>query len=106
MSAIAIGRLTEERKNWRKDHPPGFYAKPGKKADNSTNIMQWETGIPGKEGNLVVMIIKLNYLVIAIGTDWAGGVYKVVMDFPEEYPSKVIGKFCCAYVSFNNMLLD
>ena len=22
MSAIAIGRLTEERKNWRKDHPP------------------------------------------------------------------------------------
>lgn len=51
MSAIAIGRLTEERKNWRKDHPPGFYAKPGKKADNSTNIMVWETGIPGKEGS-------------------------------------------------------
>jgi hypothetical protein len=22
MSAIAIGRLTEERKSWRKDHPP------------------------------------------------------------------------------------
>jgi hypothetical protein len=25
MSGIAVGRLTEERKNWRKDHPPGMY---------------------------------------------------------------------------------
>lgn len=23
------------------------------------------------------------------GTDWAGGVYKVMMEFPDEYPSKV-----------------
>jgi ubiquitin-conjugating enzyme E2 I len=98
MSGIAVGRLTEERKNWRKDHPPGqlqsiahfafrspsirlrhtnsiltgFYARPVKKDDNSTNIMVWETGIPGKAG-----------------TDWEGGVYKVMMEFPDEYPSKV-----------------
>ncbi len=39
MSGIAIARLTEERKNWRKDHPAGFYARPAKKADNSTNLM-------------------------------------------------------------------
>eukprot|EP01038_Epipyxis_sp_PR26KG_P007662 gene7662-10426_t len=71
MSGIAVGRLTEERKNWRKDHPAGFYARPMKRDDNSTNIMVWETGIPGREG-----------------TDWAGGVYKVMMEFPEEYPSK------------------
>jgi ubiquitin-conjugating enzyme E2 I len=51
MSGIAIGRLTEERKGWRKDHPPGFYARPVKKEDNSMNIMSWETGIPGKESN-------------------------------------------------------
>lgn len=50
MSGIAIGRLTQERKNWRNDHPVGFYAKPTKKKDNSTNLMFWETGIPGKEG--------------------------------------------------------
>ena len=31
----------------------------------------WETGIPGKEK-----------------TDWDGGIFKVVMDFPSEYPSK------------------
>ena len=69
--SIAEGRLAEERKNWRKDHPPGFYARPSKKDDNSTNLMKWETGIPGKDG-----------------TDWAGGVFKVTMEFPEEYPSK------------------
>ena len=63
----------EERKNWRKDHPPGFYARPAKGAsgDGSTDIMKWETGIPGKKD-----------------TDWEGGVYKVVMEFPDEYPSK------------------
>jgi ubiquitin-conjugating enzyme E2 I len=71
MSSISIGRLNEERKNWRKDHPPGFFARPAKKDDNSTDITKWETGIPGPEN-----------------TDWAGGVYKVFMDFPEEYPSK------------------
>ena len=53
MSGIAVGRLTEERKNWRKDHPPGFYARPVKKEDNSTDIMSWETGIPGREGSRV-----------------------------------------------------
>jgi ubiquitin-conjugating enzyme E2 I len=47
MSAIALARLGEERKNWRKDHPPGFYARPMKKSDNSINLMSWETGIPG-----------------------------------------------------------
>ena len=72
MSGIAVGRLTEERKNWRKDHPPGFHARPLKKADNSTDVMVWETGIPGK-----------------VGTDWEGGVYTVKMEFPDEYPSKV-----------------
>jgi len=25
-----------------------------------------------------------------VGTDWAGGVYKVIMIFPDEYPSKVL----------------
>ena len=33
--------------------------------------MLWEAGIPGKEG-----------------TDWEGGLYKVTMEFSDEYPSK------------------
>jgi hypothetical protein len=50
MSGFAIARLTEERKNWRKDYPFGFTAKPAKKADNSVDMMRWEVGIPGREG--------------------------------------------------------
>eukprot|EP01035_Chromulina_nebulosa_P018405 gene18405-24107_t len=71
MSGIATGRLTEERKNWRKDHPPGFYARPKKNADDSCNLFYWEVGICGKEG-----------------TDWENGLFKVTMIFSENYPSK------------------
>ena len=28
----------------QQDHPAGFYARPEKKPDNSTNLMRWETG--------------------------------------------------------------
>jgi len=71
MSGIAQGRLKEERKNWRRDHPFGFYARPASSSDGSMNLMIWDTGIPGKEGS-----------------DWEGGLYKVRMEFSEEYPSK------------------
>ena len=71
MSGIAQGRLKEERKNWRRDHPFGFYARPIQNADGSMNLMTWEAGIPGKEG-----------------TDREGGLYKVRMEFSDEYPSK------------------
>ncbi len=69
MSGIARGRLTEERKAWRKDHPhvswclsmlhseriqltfipQAFYARPANNSDGSTNLMLWECGIPGKD---------------------------------------------------------
>ena len=71
MSGIARGRLAEERRSWRKDHPMGMYARPAKNADSSNNLMKWECGVPGKSG-----------------TDWEGGLYKVTMEFTEEYPSK------------------
>jgi len=72
MSAgIARGRLKEERKAWRRDHPYGFYARPVSKGDGSSDIMRWECGVPGKEG-----------------TDWEGGVFKVSMEFSDDYPSK------------------
>lgn len=70
-SGIARGRLVEERKAWRRDHPYGFYARPTSKGDGSSDIMKWEAGIPGKEG-----------------TDWENGIYKVSMEFTEDYPSK------------------
>jgi ubiquitin-conjugating enzyme E2 I len=49
----------------------GFYAKPVKGADGSLNLLEWEAGIPGREG-----------------TAWAGGVYRLKLSFPPDYPSK------------------
>jgi ubiquitin-conjugating enzyme E2 I len=68
---IAEARLKGERKSWRKDHPVNFYARPTMNADNAANLKKWECGIPG-----------------VVGTDWEGGVFKVVMEFSDEYPSK------------------
>ena len=40
MSGIAQARLSEERKQWRKDHPFGFIARPMKNPDGTSNLMQ------------------------------------------------------------------
>lgn len=80
MSGIALSRLSQERKAWRKDHPfvsgsltklpklflyeiailsnilcftwseQGFVAVPTKNADGTMNLMNWECAIPGKKG--------------------------------------------------------
>ena len=71
MAGIARDRLMEERKAWRRDHPPAFYARPTSGPDGKMNIMKWECGIPGPKGTL-----------------WEGGVYPVTMEFSEEYPSR------------------
>ncbi|CAG2063560.1 unnamed protein product, partial [Timema podura] len=42
MSGIAITRLAEERRAWRRDHPFGFVARPMKNSDGSLNLMNWE----------------------------------------------------------------
>ncbi|CED84191.1 ubiquitin-conjugating enzyme 9 [Phaffia rhodozyma] len=71
MAGICRTRLGEERKQWRKDHPFGFYARPAKNTDGTMDLMKWEVGIPGKAG-----------------TNWEGGIFKLQMIFPEDYPSK------------------
>ncbi|BFZ56134.1 SUMO conjugating enzyme Hus5 [Savitreella phatthalungensis] len=71
MSGLCLLRLQEERKQWRRDHPYGFFAKPAKKADGGMDLMLWHVGIPGKPK-----------------TPWAGGLYKLHLIFPEEYPAK------------------
>ncbi|CAL4915292.1 unnamed protein product [Urochloa humidicola] len=70
-SGIARGRLAEERKAWRKNHPHGFVARPETLADGSANLMIWNCTIPGKQG-----------------TDWEGGYYPLTLHFSEDYPSK------------------
>jgi len=48
--SIAKGRLLEERRNWRRDRPHGFWARPKVDTSGATDLMKWECGIPGKEG--------------------------------------------------------
>ncbi|KIY95641.1 Ubiquitin-conjugating enzyme/RWD-like protein [Monoraphidium neglectum] len=71
MAGVARSRLAEERKNWRKDKPFGFHARPETLPDGSTNLMKWNCFIPGKPG-----------------TDWEGGFYPLSMEFTDDYPSK------------------
>ena len=68
---IARGRLQEERRLWRKDHPHSFVAKPKTLPDGTQDLLQWDCIIPGKAG-----------------TVWEGGRYPMSMNFSEDYPSK------------------
>mmetsp|Transcript_111178 Transcript_111178/g.166548 ORF Transcript_111178/g.166548 Transcript_111178/m.166548 type:complete len:157 (+) Transcript_111178:42-512(+) len=69
--SLATKRLMAERKQWRKDHPHAFYARPDKKPDGGLNMLVWKCGIPGKADTL-----------------WEGGIYPLTCTFTEEYPSK------------------
>jgi len=70
MSNIAVTRLAEERKAWRKDHPFGFLARPVRNDDDTYNLQEWECAIPGKAK-----------------TSWEGGLYKLKMIFKDDYPT-------------------
>ena len=50
---MAAGRLRQERKAWRKDHPAGFVARPKKMPDGSTNLFLWSCVVPGKKNTCV-----------------------------------------------------
>ncbi|KAM3072311.1 SUMO conjugating enzyme Hus5 [Clarireedia jacksonii] len=65
--SLCKNRLAEERKQWRKDHPFGFSAKPIKNPDsNELNMQIWDCGVPGKEKTL-----------------WEGGLFKLNLTFPD-----------------------
>ena len=46
---LALNRLAEERKQWRKDHPFAFWARPVRTAAGVMDLKNWECGIPGKK---------------------------------------------------------
>jgi ubiquitin-conjugating enzyme E2 I len=70
-AGVAKARLAQERKNWRKDHPFGFVARPQTNEDGSNDFMNWKCSFPGKKGS-----------------DWEGGTYPVTLTFTDSYPSK------------------
>ncbi|KAK1013394.1 SUMO conjugating enzyme Hus5 [Friedmanniomyces endolithicus] len=67
MATLCTTRLTEERKNWRKDHPFGFVARPVKTAQGALDLKKWDCAIPGKDRTI-----------------WEGGLFKLEMHFPDE----------------------
>ena len=71
MAGIAEGRLREERRSWRKDHPVGFVARPKSQADGSTDLLNWAVVIPGKKDTI-----------------WDGCEFNLTMAFSGDYPAK------------------
>ncbi|GLC34987.1 hypothetical protein PLESTB_001185900 [Pleodorina starrii] len=67
----ALARLQEERKQWRKDHPPGMVAKPMTRADGSVDLFVWECKVPGLKGTVC-----------------EGGVFPCTVKFSPEHPHK------------------
>jgi len=70
VTGLAAQRLSEERKNWRKNHPHGFVAKPNKKTDGTLDLSVWNCIIPGKKNCPL----------------WGGGGFRLVMSFKDDYP--------------------
>jgi ubiquitin-conjugating enzyme E2 I len=48
-----------------------FFARPSKNADQSANLMKWDCGVPGKKDTI-----------------YEGGLFKLELQFSDEYPSK------------------
>lgn len=57
---------TTVRKQWRRDHPFGFFAKPARTKEGVLDLKNWECGIPGKEKTI-----------------WEGGLFKINIAFPD-----------------------
>jgi len=53
-------------KQWRKDHPFGFFAKPARTPTGVLDLKKWECGVPGKDKTL-----------------WEGGLFKLDVLFPD-----------------------
>jgi ubiquitin-conjugating enzyme E2 I len=58
--------MRNRRKQWRKDHPFGFYAKPYRTPQGALDLKRWECGLPGKKDTL-----------------WEGGFFKLDVTFPD-----------------------
>jgi ubiquitin-conjugating enzyme E2 I len=54
------------RKQWRRDHPFGFFAKPHRTPQGALDLKRWECGVPGKEKTI-----------------WEGGLFKLDVTFPD-----------------------
>jgi ubiquitin-conjugating enzyme E2 I len=67
----AEARLKVERKNWRKDHPPHFVAKPCLRGDGSTDLFNWDIKVPARESSV-----------------WYPALLSATMTFTADYPER------------------
>lgn len=58
--------LERSRRQWRKDHPFGFFAKPVRTPQGVLDLKNWECGVPGRDKTL-----------------WEGGLFKLTVAFPD-----------------------
>ena len=69
MESTSIKRLRRELLIWKSTRPFGFYARLTRKENGIFNYFKWEYGIPGPKN-----------------TPWEGGLYKLYLEFPPDYP--------------------
>lgn len=70
MTSLATNRLEQERKNFRKNRPFGFIAKP-RSSGNGLDLMYWNCKIPGPAES-----------------PFAGGTYSVDLIFSNAFPAQ------------------
>lgn len=69
MESISRSKLISQWKELKKHPPKDYLVKLTKTSSDTRNFFKWELKIPGPKGS-----------------PWEGGVYKIIMSFPEEYP--------------------
>jgi ubiquitin-conjugating enzyme E2 I len=65
------------RKQWRKDHPFGFVAKPVKSPSGGIDLKKWDCAVPGKENTI-----------------WEGGLFKIEVTFPDGKKAPPLSPLC------------
>ena len=66
----------------------GFYAKPTKAADGSMNLLEWEVGIPGKQG--VRMLAILGCMLVALNTCSADAMGRRCLQAHDDIPRRFV----------------
>lgn len=76
-----------DRKQWRRDHPFGFFAKPAHTPQGVLDLKKWECGVPGKDKTL-----------------WEGGLFKLDVLFPDGKlsPRRIKGYADRVYLRVSN----
>lgn len=66
LNQTSAEKTATTRKQWRRDHPFGFFAKPARTPQGVLDLKKWECGVPGKDKTL-----------------WEGGLFKLDVLFPD-----------------------